>query len=403
MRPSRPFLVRLLLTLALALPAAAQARWQYLRTEVSDAQAKGACAGEVVRAEAAGFSGSFEHSVPAGCNQGRAWRAVHAHGWSRLAEALKAGEAPDFSTMSLVKNLSGSPAPYDGSSVTAGFVPFDAAPGQAPDGKSTLAKSGVENQRGVDFMATDSHLARFKPFRMPQGPWQGSERHGQMIRFRVLLAGGGSWHAVDRIYQWTTGPAATAATSGGWRFVKAETFDSPVWNGPNSPLKNPSCGEETIKADVTANAVIYDHAMPAACNSGKAWRSVHAHGWSKLADLLPAGEAPELSLRSTIQALNGPVPSGEATQIIAGFVPFDAPGDVAPAPSETLARLELANRQGAGFLASESHLKRAQPLKLPEGPWLNSAQHGGMVRFRVFLKTGTIWRSVDRVYQWSGK
>ena len=403
MRSPRPFLILALLALGLAGPSSAQGRWQYLRTEVSDAQAKGACAGEVLRVEAAGFAGSFEHSVPAGCNHNRPWRALHAHGWSRLADTLKAGEAPDFSTLSAVRALSGPAAPYDASSVTAGFVPFDAAPGKAPDGKSTLARSAVENQKGLDFLATDSHLAHAKPFRMPQGPWQGSERNSQMIRFRVLVAGGGSWHAVDRVYQWTTGPVAAAAATGGWRFVKAEAFDSPAWNGPGSPLKNPACPEETIKADVTPTAVVYDHAVPAACNAGKAWRSVHAHGWSKLADRLAAGEAPEFSLRSTIQSLSGPVPSGEATTVLAGFVPFDAPGDVAPNPGESLARSEIANRQGAGFMASESHLKRAQPLKLPEGPWLGSDQHGGMVRFRVFLKTGTIWRSVDRVYQWSAK
>jgi hypothetical protein len=305
--------------------------------------------------------------------------------------------------MSVVRALSGPAAPYDASSVTAGFVPFNAAPGQAPDGKATLARSAVENQRGVDFLATDSHLARPKPFRMPQGPWQNSENHNQMIRFRVLVAGGGSWHTVDRVYQWTTGPAAAAAASGGWRFVKAETFESPAWNGPNSPLKNPGCPDETIKADASADAVVYDHAVPAACNGGNAWRAVHAHGWSRLPDLLPAGLAPEFALRSTIQTLKGPAPGGETTTILAGFVPYDAPGDVAPKVGEIFVRSELANRQGAGFMASESHLKRAQPLRMPEGPWLQSDQHGGMVRFRVFLKSGTIWRSVDRVYQWSAK
>jgi len=55
---------------------------------------------------------------------------------------------------------------------------------------------------------------------------------------------------------------------------------------------------------------------------------VPGHGLSRAASLVPAGAAPEFSLRSTIQALSGPVPSGETTQIIAGFVPYGAPGDV---------------------------------------------------------------------------
>lgn len=204
-------------------------------------------------------------------------------------------------------------------------------------------------------------------------------------------------------------PLAAAQTNGApagyWRLAKVEVFDSPVWNGPGSSIGylNLNCPGEVMSLALAApNRVVFTHSVPAGCQV-QPMLSKQVHEWTPIADILKPGEVVRFATTSRVAEVAGPVFLTVNSMVIGGFVPFDAPPSVAPYLDQTVASSEATPAKGPGFVAMSNNEFRAPEVqkRVPAYPFLGADLHDRQIRFRVYLFTGTIWKSVDRVYQWT--
>jgi uncharacterized protein (TIGR03437 family) len=194
-----------------------------------------------------------------------------------------------------------------------------------------------------------------------------------------------------------------------WRYLKSETFESPEWNGARSPVayRNSRCPGEKIKAEAIGNSIRFERSIPFDCTRpDPAGLAVHTYTFSPLDDVLQAGSIPNFTAKCTVTSLAGKYLASESTAIFAGFVPFDSPPQAGPHGQNTLAQSGCGNSKGVGSGSAQSNETKKtpeKPLVMPAHPWLGSgvAVNGAKIRFRVRFYSGAIWKSIDRVYQWT--
>ena len=198
-----------------------------------------------------------------------------------------------------------------------------------------------------------------------------------------------------------------AQSPGYWQFVRAEGFESPVYNSPGAPAGyfNPFCPGQVVKSEVLeGNFIKFTNAVPGACNYNKPTSDIHLHHFTTLPNTIQAGEAPAFATDSKVTELINTVAPFGSSSIFGGWVAYDALSNTAPNPPDCLAYTTASNAAGVGStsVSSTDQKKPELRFKMPAHPWFGSDRNNGMIRFRVFLYTGSIWRMIDRVYQWVG-
>jgi len=188
----------------------------------------------------------------------------------------------------------------------------------------------------------------------------------------------------------------SAQSTGYWQFVRAEGFESQVYNT--------TCVGEIVKSEQLAgNLIQYTHTVPGSCNYDKPARDIHMHHFTTLQDTIQVGTSPLFATDSEVSSLVNTVAPFGATSIFGGWVAYDVAPNVGPNMVETLAYTTASNAAGVGsktFSSTEQTLPELR-FKMPAAPWFGSDRNNGMIRFRIFLYTGSIWRMVDRIYQWT--
>jgi hypothetical protein len=196
-----------------------------------------------------------------------------------------------------------------------------------------------------------------------------------------------------------------AQSPGYWAFVRSESFDSRVWNAPGSPAGwfSPTCPTQVIQVQqIDVRVIKYVNSVPASCNYNKAALDQHRHEWTELQNTIAVGEAPKFTSTSkVVELINTTAPFG-GSSLMCGFVAYDAPSNLGPYRDASLANSAALNRSGVGSSSTESNEGRPQAaqFKMPAHPWMGSGNNSGLIRFRVHVYTGTVWRSVDKIYQW---
>jgi hypothetical protein len=205
-----------------------------------------------------------------------------------------------------------------------------------------------------------------------------------------------------------------SAHAGAWRLQGTEEYRSPPYNRPGGRFAqaDPFCPGHVIdiEGEGSKQSFVVRKAVPGDCHNRNGARGLEVvrHDWTTPPAVLVPGQAVALQLRSTVVTMQN-VPLGRVSgQITAGFVPFVSPnaygeaGGGEPGRAETVAQAFVDG--AAGTTAMDDGLRpaqRAEPLRMPEAPWLGSERFQGRLRLRIHAWHGSgIWASTDYIYGW---
>ncbi len=199
-----------------------------------------------------------------------------------------------------------------------------------------------------------------------------------------------------------------AHAQGGWRLVRTEEFQSPVYNSAAAPtnMRDPYCSQHTIDIGPgrDTRAFSIKEVIPGNCHNRAGSRGVQAfsHQWTNPPAVLPAGQVMPFTLSSKVVTVENISNGRGSSGVYAGFLDYNQPnGPYGPGSNEPTYKIATVVAEGPANAGMVFNNERAEkPFIMPPHPWMGSDRNNGQVRFRIWTTHVAPWRAVDYIYKW---